>query len=72
MKKTRTSNKNINRLILYNFFLNNNPVGYIVFTSNVNSAGITEGFSMCGGDFVEVYSDPIQVGRRNSRTLKCV
>ncbi|KAL9336020.1 hypothetical protein Peur_070508 [Populus x canadensis] len=22
------------------------------------SAGITEGFSMCGGDFVEVYSDP--------------
>ncbi|XP_030470699.2 uncharacterized protein LOC115688894 [Syzygium oleosum] len=26
------------------------------------SAGITEGFSMCGGDFVEVYSDPCQVG----------
>eukprot|EP00258_Populus_trichocarpa_P026818 XP_024442837.1 carnosine N-methyltransferase isoform X3 [Populus trichocarpa] len=26
------------------------------------SAGITEGFSMCGGDFVEVYSDPSQVG----------
>ncbi|XP_057461156.1 uncharacterized protein LOC130751586 [Actinidia eriantha] len=26
------------------------------------SAGITEGFSMCGGDFVEVYSDPNQVG----------
>ncbi|KAJ9185131.1 hypothetical protein P3X46_004793 [Hevea brasiliensis] len=26
------------------------------------SAGITEGFSMCGGDFVEVYSDPTQVG----------
>ncbi|KVH87459.1 N2227-like protein, partial [Cynara cardunculus var. scolymus] len=25
-------------------------------------AGITEGFSMCGGDFVEVYSDPCQVG----------
>ncbi|XP_048139106.1 carnosine N-methyltransferase-like isoform X3 [Rhodamnia argentea] len=24
--------------------------------------GITEGFSMCGGDFVEVYSDPCQVG----------
>ncbi|KAL3637859.1 hypothetical protein CASFOL_018307 [Castilleja foliolosa] len=24
--------------------------------------GITEGFSMCGGDFVEVYSDPSQVG----------
>ncbi|KAL6512963.1 hypothetical protein OROHE_019753 [Orobanche hederae] len=23
---------------------------------------ITEGFSMCGGDFVEVYSDPSQVG----------
>ena len=28
-----------------------------------NSAGITEGFSMCGGDFVEVYGDPSQVGR---------
>ncbi|XP_074358282.1 uncharacterized protein LOC141697684 isoform X3 [Apium graveolens] len=26
------------------------------------SAGITEGFSMCGGDFVEVYCDPSQVG----------
>lgn len=26
------------------------------------SAGITEGFSMCGGDFVEVYSDPSQKG----------
>ncbi|KAL8153757.1 hypothetical protein V2J09_011517 [Rumex salicifolius] len=26
------------------------------------SAGITEGFSMCGGDFVEVYSDPDQGG----------
>lgn len=26
------------------------------------SAGITEGFSMCGGDFVEVYGDPAQVG----------
>ncbi|KAJ6408481.1 hypothetical protein OIU84_011741 [Salix udensis] len=26
------------------------------------SAGITEGFSMCGGDFVEVYSDPSHVG----------
>ncbi|KAM7270156.1 hypothetical protein ACFE04_029370 [Oxalis oulophora] len=26
------------------------------------SAGITEGFSMCGGDFVEVYGDPCQVG----------
>ncbi|WMV31738.1 hypothetical protein MTR67_025123 [Solanum verrucosum] len=25
-------------------------------------AGITEGFSMCGGDFVEVYSDPSQAG----------
>ncbi|RDX66829.1 Carnosine N-methyltransferase, partial [Mucuna pruriens] len=27
-----------------------------------SSAGITEGFSMCGGDFVEVYSDSSQVG----------
>ncbi|KAF9679449.1 hypothetical protein SADUNF_Sadunf06G0016200 [Salix dunnii] len=27
-----------------------------------SSAGITEGFSMCGGDFVEVYSDPSHVG----------
>ncbi|KAF5195358.1 Carnosine n-methyltransferase [Thalictrum thalictroides] len=26
------------------------------------SAGITEGFSMCGGDFIEVYSDPSQEG----------
>ncbi|VFQ80714.1 unnamed protein product [Cuscuta campestris] len=26
------------------------------------SAGITEGFSMCGGDFVEVYGDPSQEG----------
>ncbi|GMH11944.1 hypothetical protein Nepgr_013785 [Nepenthes gracilis] len=26
------------------------------------SAGITEGFSMCGGDFVEVYRDPSQEG----------
>lgn len=26
------------------------------------SAGITEGFSMCGGDFVEVYNDSSQVG----------
>lgn len=29
----------------------------------LNSAGITEGFSMCGGDFVEVYNDPSQVGK---------
>uniref|UniRef100_A0A2P2ME85 carnosine N-methyltransferase n=1 Tax=Rhizophora mucronata TaxID=61149 RepID=A0A2P2ME85_RHIMU len=27
-----------------------------------SSAGITEGFSMCGGDFTEVYSDPSQIG----------
>ena len=33
----------------------------IIFQS---SAGITEGFSMCGGDFVEVYSDPSQVGKQ--------
>ncbi|KAI3982422.1 hypothetical protein MKX01_041260 [Papaver californicum] len=26
------------------------------------SVGITEGFSMCGGDFAEVYSDPSQEG----------
>ncbi|KAL4590481.1 hypothetical protein LXL04_003411 [Taraxacum kok-saghyz] len=30
------------------------------------SAGITEGFSMCGGDFVEVYGDPTQVGSWDS------
>jgi carnosine N-methyltransferase len=30
-----------------------------------SSAGITEGFSMCGGDFIEVYSDPNQKGRGN-------
>ena len=34
-----------------------------LLTSLGNSAGITEGFSMCGGEFVEVYSDPNQVGR---------
>ena len=28
------------------------------------SAGITEGSSMCGDDFVEVYSDPSQIGKR--------
>jgi carnosine N-methyltransferase len=27
------------------------------------SAGITEGFSMCAGDFVEVYSHPSQAGK---------
>jgi len=27
------------------------------------SAGITEGFSMCAGDFVEVYSHPGQAGK---------
>jgi carnosine N-methyltransferase len=31
----------------------------------VSSAWITEGFSMCGGDFIEVYSDPNQKGRGN-------
>lgn len=31
-----------------------------------NSAGITEGFSMCGGDFVEVYNDPSQVGKKSA------
>ncbi|KAL4590482.1 hypothetical protein LXL04_003412 [Taraxacum kok-saghyz] len=30
------------------------------------SAGITEGFSMCGGDFVEVYGGPTQVGSWDS------
>lgn len=30
------------------------------------SAGTTEGFSMCGGDFVEVYSDPNQEGAWDS------
>ncbi|KAJ6870212.1 carnosine N-methyltransferase-like isoform X6 [Populus alba x Populus x berolinensis] len=28
----------------------------------ISCLGIAEGFSMCGGDFVEVYSDPSQVG----------
>lgn len=28
-----------------------------------NSAGLTEGFSMCAGDFVEVYGDESQEGR---------
>lgn len=55
---------NIHRLILYNLSIsNNNLFGCIVLTSNGSSAGITEGFSMCGGDFVEVYSDPSQVGK---------
>mgnify|MGYP004715235619 CR=1 FL=1 len=35
---------------------------YWVYPSK-NSAGTTEGFSMCGGDFVEVYSDQNQVGK---------
>lgn len=34
-----------------------------------NSAGITEGFSMCGGDFVEVYGDPNQVGKDSELLL---
>ena len=38
-------------------FLNNHPC-----SCAGSSAGITEGFSMCGGDFVEVYSHPSQVG----------
>lgn len=29
-----------------------------------SSAGITEGFSMCAGDFVEVYSHPSQAGKK--------
>lgn len=29
---------------------------------HVSSAGITEGFSMCAGDFVEVYNDASQEG----------
>ncbi|CAK9139389.1 unnamed protein product [Ilex paraguariensis] len=37
-------------------------LGMLSSTPLGNSAGITEGFSMCGGDFVEVYSDPSQVG----------
>lgn len=35
-----------------------------------SSAGITEGFSMCGGDFVEVYSDSSQIGRGNYEYLQ--
>lgn len=31
--------------------------------SHSNSAGITEGFSMCAGDFVEVYNDESQEGK---------
>lgn len=31
-----------------------------LFFSTINSAGITEGFSMCAGDFVEVYSEESQ------------
>lgn len=41
---------------------------YALFAINLDfhasSAGITEGFSMCGGDFVEVYNDPSQVGKQ--------
>lgn len=32
----------------------------------INSAGITDGFSMCGGDFVEVYNDESQEGKNYS------
>lgn len=44
------------------------PSNKIFFVSNhlmvplCISAGITEGFSMCAGDFVEVYSHPGQAG----------
>lgn len=38
-------------LVIHHFWLN-----------PANSAGIAEGFSMCGGDFVEVYSDASQEG----------
>ncbi|KAK8639328.1 hypothetical protein V6N13_137715 [Hibiscus sabdariffa] len=34
------------------------PLAFVV----AGSAGINEGFSMCGGDFVEVYNDSSQIG----------
>ena len=30
----------------------------------MSSAGITEGFSMCGGDFVEVYNESSHAGKK--------
>ncbi|CAL9194458.1 unnamed protein product [Musa hybrid cultivar] len=35
-------------------------INLLLCLSLVNSAGITEGFSMCAGDFVEVYNDESQ------------
>lgn len=46
---------------LFLFFLKKKSLEIYLFIFG-DSAGITEGFSMCGGDFVEVYSDPSQVG----------
>ena len=47
-------------LVVHNKF----PYGviFLYWVDLANSAGITEGFSMCGGDFVEVYSDASQEG----------
>lgn len=42
-------------------------INLLLCLSFVNSAGITEGFSMCAGDFVEVYNDESQEG-----TLKMI
>lgn len=33
-------------------------------TFSVSSAGITEGFSMCGGDFIEVYNESSHAGKK--------
>ncbi|KAK8961375.1 hypothetical protein KSP40_PGU011395 [Platanthera guangdongensis] len=40
----------------FRFVLHSVPT-YVTTHHILNSAGITEGFSMCGGDFVEVYND---------------
>ncbi|PIA37814.1 hypothetical protein AQUCO_03000388v1 [Aquilegia coerulea] len=46
-----------------NSFSDNDQIRPISFPDiHPASAGITEGFSMCGGDFIEVYNDPSQEG----------
>lgn len=35
----------------------------------MSSAGITEGFSMCGGDFVEVYNESSHAGKNGGYLL---
>ncbi|KAF7815198.1 carnosine N-methyltransferase-like [Senna tora] len=60
-------------MICSSFILNNDQLRPVSIPDiHPASAGITEGFSMCGGDFVEVYSDPSQRSQQGalSKNLK--